>query len=114
MDGRSLNQLVFEAHKNSVEHGFWDNESPDDIHVVSTKLALIHSEVSEALEAIREGLWDIDYRADGKPEGLPSELADIVIRVFDLAGARKIDLAHAIIEKMAFNAGRERKHGKAI
>lgn len=66
-----------------------------------TLLALIHSEVSEALEADRKG--DV--------ENFKEELADIVIRVFDLCGSRNIDLGKAIEEKMLKNEGREYKHG---
>ena len=66
-----------------------------------TLLALIHSEVSEALEADRKG--DI--------ENFVEELADVVIRVFDLCGSRNIDLGKAIEEKMLKNEGREYKYG---
>lgn len=47
-----------------------------------------------------------------KPEGVPSEIADIVIRCFDFAGEHGIDLADVIRRKMAYNASRERLHGK--
>lgn len=81
---------------------------------VSEKLALIHSEVSEALELLREKGFDPQDRPkgiDGKPLGFGSELADIVIRVFDLAGILKIDLADEIREKMIYNAKRSFRHG---
>ena len=80
---------------------------------VAAKLALIHSEVSEALECVRDGHYEA-YESEtrpGKPEGLPSELADIVIRVADLAGALGIDLESAIVTKMAYNATRQHRHG---
>jgi len=47
-----------------------------------------------------------------KPEGVPSELADTVIRILDFCGAEGIDLAGIIAEKLAYNATRERLHGK--
>lgn len=53
-------------------------------------------------------------REDGKPEGVPAELADIVIRVFDMAKAYGIDLADAIEEKMAYNMTRPHKHGRTM
>ena len=83
---------------------------PDQI---GAKLALIHSEVSEALEAVRDGKLDRYENPDrpGKPEGLPSELADIVIRVADLAGALGINLEDAIADKVAYNARRVHRHG---
>ncbi len=71
--------------------------------LVSNKLCLIHSEVSEAMEGDRKGLMD-----DKLPHRLmvEVELADVIIRAFDLAGAMNLDLGGAIAEKMAFNAVR--------
>lgn len=46
-----------------------------------------------------------------KPEGIPSELADIIIRVLDICGANRIDIAAAIADKMAYNETREYRHG---
>jgi hypothetical protein len=46
-----------------------------------------------------------------KPEGIPSELADIIIRVLDICGYHKIDIAAAIADKMAFNDTRDYRHG---
>lgn len=85
----------------SKDHGFHDySEVPFN---VGEKLALIHSEVSEALEAVR-----------GKPEdnNLVEELADIIIRVADLAGYMGLDLAGATTRKIEKNMGRPYKHGK--
>lgn len=69
--------------------------------VVTQKLCLTHSEVSEAMEGHRKGLMD-----DKLPHRtmLEVELADAVIRIADLAGALDIDLGGAIAEKLAFNA----------
>lgn len=68
---------------------------------MGTVLALIHSEVSEALEADRKG----------DKENFAEELADIVIRVFDLCGSMNIDLGTEIENKMAKNEKRDYKHG---
>lgn len=71
---------------------------------VPEMLCLIHSEVSEALEGFRKNMMD-----DKLPHRkmIEVELADVIIRVFDLAGGLNLDVAGAIIEKMLYNANRE-------
>ena len=71
--------------------------------LVAQKLCLTHSEVSEGMEGHRKGLMDdkLPHRSM-----LEVELADAVIRIFDLAGAMRMDLGGAIAEKLAFNAQR--------
>ncbi len=95
------------------------------------KLALIGTEVTEAIEELRNGrdaperyysggydedvLEEYDEQdLDGnprKPEGVPSELADVVIRAFDFADEEGVNLADAILEKLAYNETRGRMHG---
>lgn len=116
----NINELVTTAHRNSVNKGFWDDmPGPGEpvIPYISMKLALIHSEVSEVLEELRDGhpMDATRYTAGGKPEGIPSELADIIIRVADLAGAfPSIDLEDMVIEKMGYNSSRPYKHGRTV
>lgn len=102
----AINNLVIEIHKDAVIKGFWEREN------IPEKLALIHSEVSEALEDYRDGRMNtkIEARSE-KPVGFPSELADIMIRVMDLAGYLQIDLETEIAQKMLYNIGRPYKHG---
>lgn len=91
-----INTLCKNAYETAKSKG-WHDEPRE----TGTLLALIHSEVSEALEADRRG----DH------ENFAEELADILIRVFDLCGAKDIDLEKAVIIKMERNKGRSYKHG---
>jgi NTP pyrophosphatase (non-canonical NTP hydrolase) len=70
---------------------------------IPEKLMLIVSEVAEAMEGARKDLMD-----DKLPHRkmLEVELADALIRIFDLAGFLKLDLAGATVEKLAFNQQR--------
>jgi len=111
-----LNKLRDECLRIAVEHGFTDASFPED-------MALIHSEVSEALEEYRFGLNpnDLGYeeqddrgRKPMKPVGIPSELADVIIRVLHVCGKHGIDIENAVNEKMKFNESRPYKHGKKI
>ncbi len=97
------------AWNNSENHGF--HEEPV---AFSTRLMLIVSELSEALEEERSGrpITETYFSEKGSPKGIPSELADVIIRVGDLAGVYGIDLEAAVRDKMAFNETRPRKHGK--
>lgn len=99
---------VIEAFQNSADHGFWDGMEyrEDRIKEIPGKLCLIHSEVSEALEAYRKS------HPEKMIADVGEELADVCIRVFDLCGALHIDLGKAIVEKMAKNRARPRMHGK--
>lgn len=80
-------------------------------------ISLEHSELSEALEAIRKDLFDDKLK---HRKGDEVETGDAMIRMFDRAGYLGYDLGGAIIEKMHFNANRadhkpanrRKKHGK--
>jgi len=120
---KTINELVKEAHQNAVNKGWWEEERS-----FGEIIALIHSEASEALEdhRNRKGMNEVWYENSAghgwssqtgefqKPCGIPSELADIVIRVFDACGRYGIDLEKAIAEKMAYNATRPLRHGGKV
>jgi len=129
---RSLNELRDEAYANAKAHGFHDVK-----RTVGDALMLITTEVGEAYEAFREGskVAEVRYECrhpkgdcggygsprcypdDGtnecahKPVGVASEIADIVIRVFDFCGEHEIDLERIVLEKMAYNKTRPFRHG---
>lgn len=93
-----------------------DPNSPEARDHIITKLALITCEVSEAIEEIRkgDGLGVYYTGPDLKPEGFPTELADIVIRTLDLAELIGIDLSVVIDEKLEYNQTRDYLHGKVV
>lgn len=133
----NLNELAEKIHKIAKEHGFWDEERN-----FGEMVALMHSELSEALEAHREGhparyykgkrdsewvevfkgpddryyfpasVYSIPLKSL-KPEGVAVELADCLIRILDTMHSMDVDIDDIVREKVNFNARRAHKHGKA-
>jgi hypothetical protein len=101
-----LETLMKDSARIAAEHGF--NSS------FGEAVALMHSELSEMLEEKRAGhsTQELYFRADGKPEGIPAELADLVIRAAGFAERNNIPLVRAIELKQTFNETRPFKHGK--
>lgn len=99
---------------------WWTAESKgfheDKTVTFGDRIALIHSEASEALEAYRRNRDTSPYTGEnGKPEGVPSELADVIIRVCDLAEEHGVQgLYMALLDKLKYNLTREPKHGKSF
>ena len=121
-----INQLAKEAHENAKSKGFFDDEKN-----IGEMLCLIHSEVSEALESDRKNIYaymdkenfnslngsptDEDFKQnffESIKDTFEDELADIMIRVMDLAAFKGIDLEAHIKAKMRYNSLMEHKHGK--
>jgi NTP pyrophosphatase (non-canonical NTP hydrolase) len=105
-----INDLCIESYERAVRKGFYDNGGPS----VCERLMLIVSECAEALECNRDDQMEtyLSTVKPGKPEGFPSELADIVIRVCDLAASLRIDLEKEIRLKSDYNETRPHKHGR--
>lgn len=128
----NLNEWVKRCHEIAVAHGWWDEEES-----IGQKIALMHAELSEALEQARDGrpgVWhecvksgmmccdtNCDCWRDGacatdsqrtKPEGIYVELVDCVIRIFDYLGDEGADVEAIIAEKCAYNETRPYRHGK--
>ena len=141
-----VNKLAKEIYDNAVAHGFDDNtvqirgalvkaDAHNDLigafnnMVISQRIALIHSELSEAREALRKGKFaDISLayeqcqRTDGElcevcfeqyiKNTFEDEIADVIIRSLELCAMMSIDIDKHIELKMKYNANRPNKHGK--
>lgn len=127
-----INELSKQIHAVNVKNGFYEDEKN-----IGEMLALIHSEVSEALEAHRKGkhaslerFFEVEATINPNHESkaevsiwkdlfhkhikdtFEDEIADAMIRLMDLAAYMGIDLEKHISLKVAYNATREYKHGK--
>lgn len=120
-----LAHLMFVAHRISREHGFWEEyeETLEKLraadpglaakYVVDTKLskmALVGSEIGEAVEGIRKPKAD-DHVPEFTSEEV--EIADAIIRLVEYSEKYSLRLPEALMAKMKYNEGRPYKHGKA-
>ena len=101
----ALDDAACAIHRNAVDHGFWP---PERSHGES--IALVHSELSECLEALRHGNPPDEHCPEFS--NAPVELADAIIRILDMAAAHGWRIGDALVAKHAYNVTRPRKHGK--
>ena len=109
----SVQNLVYIVHEQNKEAGWWNDLNTGEsltnkrgfpfVRNVSELLILVHSEVSEALEGYRKDLRDTHLP---QYDSLTVELADVVIRVFDIAGGLSLNLSEAVRDKLIYNKTR--------
>ena len=102
----SLEELIAEAHAAMKSNGFWESAN------LGEKLCLIHGEVSEVMEHYRKGTAAEPSAKIPEFTNEEEELADIVLRILDLAGHRGVRLVDAMEAKHAYNLTRPFKHGR--
>lgn len=131
----NIASIMKECHSTALSKGWWDGHDPLDkdaqARLIAEKTLLIVSEVTEAYEHYRDGQFDVDaifldageylgaieptspYEpgVGGKPDGYAVELADAIIRIFDLCERLNIPLLEAMAIKMAYNQTRSYRHG---
>ena len=105
--------MIEAVHRNAADKGFYDGEP----NTFGDNIALMHSELSEALEEHRNRMPDLYFVTDEnghqKPEGTLVELADVVIRIFDYVGSldKAEEFVDIIHKKHEYNQTRTYRHG---
>jgi NTP pyrophosphatase (non-canonical NTP hydrolase) len=101
---RQMDQRCQEVYATAIRKGWWQKPRSE-----GELIALMHSELSEALEGLRHG----NPKSEHIPEfsAVEEEFADVLIRIMDYSAHYKLRLGQAVLAKMKFNEGREYMHG---
>lgn len=112
-----ISDVMRDIRRINAEHG-WSSKGKE---LFCEKMLLVISEISEAVEEFRNGheLGEVYVRPGVvgdplKPEGIPIEIADAIIRLFDWCEDNNINLENAIAIKLAYNASRPFRHGGKV
>lgn len=111
-----INQVAEDIHTTALDKGFWDTLDPF-LAEVNSKLLLIVSEVTEAMEVMRRPYDDSPINAythmsEMQGADFIEELTDIIIRTFDLARYLTVDVADPMLTKLQRNGKRPLMHNK--
>jgi len=111
----TMNERALEILEWGKNNG-WNEENRDKIEIAKEKLLLMHTEISEAVEELRNnnGLYQIYHKDGTKPEGFPIELADLLIRILHLFAILGIDPDMCVEVKQRYNETRTFKHGNKL
>lgn len=122
-----MNELINTAHTAAKEKGFWDKPSGHEVELsfITQKIMLIVSELSEAVEALRDEKFtnnevrtqmvikfDTNVFKEHIKNTFEDEIADTFIRLLDLCGYMNIDIDTHIALKMKYNKSRGYKHNR--
>lgn len=102
-----ISEFQKQVHEGMIQRGWYEEDKN-----FGDLISLCHCELSEAFEEYRKGKGFNEVYFNGlKPEGIPIELADVVIRIFDMCEYYGINLEDAIKLKETYNRTRPYKHG---